>query len=210
MKQGRFISLEGMDGAGKSTHLAWLADYLRARAVDFVVTREPGGTPLAETLRELLLQQDMTAETETLLMFAARREHVAKVIEPALQRGQWVISDRFADASFAYQGGGRGIPMSLLQELEAFTVKTCQPDLTLLFDVPWEVSRQRLHAGRQQNGTVQLDRFELEAQSFFERVRAAYHARAQASQGRMQVIDAARGVDEIQQDLRALMDGFCA
>lgn len=210
MKQGRFISLEGMDGAGKSTHLTWLADYLRARGIDFVMTREPGGTPLAETLRELLLQQDMTAETETLLMFAARREHVVKVIEPALQQGQWVISDRFADASFAYQGGGRGVPLDVLQQLEAFTVKACKPDLTLLFDVPWDVSRQRLHAGRQQNGAVQLDRFELEAQSFFDRVRSAYHARAQASLGRMRVVDATRTVDEIQRDLRVLMDEFCA
>ncbi len=210
MMQGRFISLEGMDGAGKSTHLAWLADYLRDCGIDFVMTREPGGTPLAETLRALLLQQDMTAETETLLMFAARREHVVSVIEPALQRGQWVISDRFADASFAYQGGGRGMPFAMLEALEEFTVKSCKPDLTLLFDVPWEVSRQRLHAGRQQNGAVQLDRFEQEAQSFFDRVREAYHTRAQQSQGRMQVIDAARSVAEIQQDLRVLMDRFCA
>lgn len=206
MKRGYFITLEGMDGAGKSTHLQWLADYLRARGIDFVLTREPGGTPLGESLRALLLQQDMTAETEAMLMFAARREHVAKVIEPALQRGQWVVSDRFADASFAYQGGGRGLSRQLLQQLEAIAVGQTQPDLTLLFDVSWEVSQQRLQAGRQQAGQAGLDRFELEARDFFERVRQAYHQRAQEAGGRIEVIDASGTIAAIQATLSALMD----
>lgn len=206
MKRGYFITLEGMDGAGKSTHLQWLADYLRTRGIDFVLTREPGGTPLGENLRALLLQQDMTAETEAMLMFAARREHVAKVIEPALQRGQWVVSDRFADASFAYQGGGRGLSRQLLQQLEAIAVGQTQPDLTLLFDVSWEVSQQRLQAGRQQAGQAGLDRFELEARDFFERVRQAYHQRAQEAGGRIEVIDASGTIAAIQATLSALMD----
>ncbi|MDD5330139.1 MAG: dTMP kinase, partial [Sulfuricella sp.] len=140
-KNAKFITLEGVDGAGKSTHLNWLAERLRSQGKPVLVTREPGGTPLGEALRELLLHQAMHLETEALLMFAARREHLDKVILPALAQGTWVISDRFTDASFAYQGGGRGLDEARLQILEQWVQKDLQPDLTLLFDVPLEISR---------------------------------------------------------------------
>ncbi|SFN23434.1 dTMP kinase [Formivibrio citricus] len=207
-RRGRFVSLEGLDGAGKSTHLAWLADRLRERGVPLVVTREPGGTPLGEKLRELLLNEPMHLETEALLMFAARREHIARVIEPALARGEWVVSDRFTDASFAYQGGGRGLVLEKLQTLEHWVqgegATMLQPDLTLLFDVPLSVSQARLANGRE------LDRFELEAADFHERVRAAYLARAQASNGRIRVVDSTRSLDAIRADLSALLESWLA
>lgn len=168
----KFITLEGIDGAGKSTHLNWLAERLRAQGKNVLVTREPGGTPLGESLREILLHQPMHLETEALLMFAARREHLDKVILPALEQGIWVISDRFTDASFAYQGGGRGLDEAKLKILESWVQQDLQPDLTLLFDVPLEISRQRLSAN------VSLDRFEREKQDFFQRVRDAYLKRA--------------------------------
>ena len=141
----KFITFEGVDGAGKSTHLNWFADTLRARGIDLLVTREPGGTPLGEKLREILLHEAMHGETEALLMFAARREHIEKVIKPALKKGSWVISDRFTDASFAYQGGGRGVSVQKLEQLEQWVQGDLQPDLTLLFDIPVEVARQRLN-----------------------------------------------------------------
>ena len=140
----KFITFEGVDGAGKSTHLAWFADALRQRGHDVVVTREPGGTPLGERLREILLSQTMCIGTEALLMFAARMEHIEQVIKPALSAGKWVISDRFSDASFAYQGGGRGLDWDKLSQLEQWVHGDLQPDLTLFFDVPVEVARQRL------------------------------------------------------------------
>src|SRR3954471_803789 len=148
MTLGKFITFEGIDGAGKSTHLPLVADLLRARGKTVIVTREPGGTPLGEKLRELLLHEKMHLETEALLMFASRREHLAQVIEPALARGDWVISDRFTDASFAYQGGGRKLALSKLDALEQWVHPYLQPDLTLLFDVPLEVARARLDATR--------------------------------------------------------------
>jgi dTMP kinase len=197
----RFISLEGLDGAGKSTHLAWLTDWLRAQGIDPVLTREPGGTPLGESLRALLLEQPMHLETEALLMFAARREHLAQVIEPALSAGRWVVCDRFTDASFAYQGGGRGLAADKLEQLERWVQarddQLVEPDLTLLFDVPLAISRARLT----QNRT--LDRFEREHDAFFERVRAAYHARAAAAPARFLIVDATRTVDDIQRTLAA-------
>lgn len=202
--RGRFVSLEGLDGAGKSTHLAWLADWLRECGIRLMVTREPGGTPLGEKLRELLLNEPMHLETEALLMFAARREHIARVIEPALQRGEWVLSDRFSDASFAYQGGGRGLPIEKLKMLEHWVqgegAAMLQPDMTILFDVPLAVSQARLANGRD------LDRFEREAADFHERVRTAYLERAQTSNGRIFVLDSSRTLDEIRTDLRALLE----
>ncbi len=202
--RGRFISLEGLDGAGKSTHLTWLADWLCERGIPLVVTREPGGTPLGEKLRTLLLNEPMHLETEALLMFAARREHIARVIEPALARGEWVLSDRFTDASFAYQGGGRGLPLEKLQMLECWVQgvgpSMLQPDLTVLFDVPLAVSQARLANGRE------LDRFEREAADFHERVRAAYLARAQASANRIRVLDSTRALEVIRADLRVLLE----
>lgn len=206
MARGKFISLEGLDGAGKSTHLTWLTHYLGDQGIDHVVSREPGGTPLGEKLRELLLNEPMHLETEALLMFAARREHLAQVIEPALAAGRWVVSDRFTDASYAYQVGGRGLALDKFTALEQWVQGRAegllQPDLTLLFDVPLAVSRARLANGRD------LDRFEREQDSFFEQVRNAYHARAAASAGRLRVVDASRSVPEIQAELGQILRRF--
>lgn len=198
----KFITLEGIDGAGKSTHLNWLAERLRSQGKNVLVTREPGGTPLGEALRELLLHQAMHLETEALLMFAARREHLDKVIIPALRAGTWVISDRFTDASFAYQGGGRGLDESKLKILEQWVQQDLQPDLTLLFDVTLEVSRQRLSAN------ASLDRFEQEKQDFFQRVRDAYLKRAAQFPERIRVIDSGRALNEIQVDLEDVVSSL--
>jgi dTMP kinase len=181
--RGRFITLEGIDGAGKSTQIDVIADRLRAHGADLVVTREPGGTALGESLRNLVLHQPMTARAETLLVFAARAEHVATVVEPALNAGRWVLCDRFTDATFAYQGGGRGVPEGDLEALEAWVHPHLQPDLTLLFDVPPDVAAARLASARA------ADRFEREQTVFFSRVRAAYAARARSYPGRFAVID---------------------
>ncbi len=199
---GKFITLEGIDGAGKSTHLAWLREALEQRGHEVVVTREPGGTPLGEMLRGLLLNHHMHLETEALLMFASRREHLAEVILPALQQGKWVISDRFTDASFAYQGGGRGIGEDRLRILEDWVQQGLQPNLTLLFDVPLEVARQRLSAN------ASLDRFEQEQQDFFQRVREAYLRRAAQFPDRIRVIDSARSLPVIRAELEILIAGL--
>jgi dTMP kinase len=195
----KFITFEGVDGAGKSTHLEWFANELRQRGIDLVLTREPGGTPMGERLREILLNEPMHAETEALLMFAARREHVEQVIRPALQRGTWVISDRFSDASFAYQGGGRGVSLAKLEQLEQWVHGDLQPDLTLLFDIPIEIARQRLA------NNVSLDRFEQEHGEFFERVRQAYLARAARTPQRFSVIHAEKTLAEVQQALSKII-----
>ncbi|HEY3177402.1 MAG TPA: dTMP kinase [Casimicrobiaceae bacterium] len=201
--RGRFISLEGVDGAGKSTHAAWLADALAARGHRVVRTREPGGTPLGEALRHLLLTQPMTHETEALLMFAARHEHVVRVIAPALARGDWVLCDRFTDATYAYQGGGHGVAIDFLRELEERVHASCNPDVTLLFDVPPDVSRRRL-ADSARKGR-ELDKFERESDAFFERVRAAYFGRAQAEPSRFRIIDATRPLTEVRADLAEIV-----
>jgi dTMP kinase len=198
----KFITFEGVDGAGKSTHLAWFADALRQRGLDVVVTREPGGTPLGEQLREILLNQPMSIGTEALLMFAARLEHIEQVIKPALRAGKWVISDRFSDASFAYQGGGRGMDWEKLHQLEQWVHPDLQPDLTLFFDVPVEVARQRL------SNNVSLDRFEQEQSDFFERVRAGYHRRVQENPQRYAVIDAAQTLDSVKHELEVIISIF--
>lgn len=195
----KFITFEGVDGAGKSTHLAWFSDALRQRGLDVIVTREPGGTPLGEQLREMLLNQTMSIGTEALLMFAARLEHVEQVIKPALRAGKWVISDRFSDASFAYQGGGRGMDWEKLHQLEQWVHPDLQPDLTLFFDVPVEVARQRL------SNNVSLDRFEQEQGEFFERVRAGYHRRVAENPQRYVVIDAAQSMAAVQQQLAEII-----
>jgi dTMP kinase len=199
MSKAKFITFEGVDGAGKSTHLEWFADVLRQRGIDLLVTREPGGTPLGERLREILLNQPMHAETETLLMFAARRQHVEEVIRPALQRGTWVISDRFSDASFAYQGGGRGVPLAKLEQLEEWVHADLQPDLTLLFDIPVEVARQRLA------NNISLDRFEQEQGAFFEKVRQAYLARSQKTPARFAVIHAENTLEQVKLSLENII-----
>lgn len=193
MTQGKFITLEGIDGAGKSTQLVWIVELLQRQGLQAVVTREPGGTGLGERLRAVLLDKSMTmhAETEALLMFAARREHLDKVILPALAQGRWVISDRFTDASFAYQGGGRGLDTGKLEILEHWVQSALQPDLTLYFDVPVEVGRQRVSQG---GG---MDRFEQEQAEFFQRVRAAYLDRARQFPGRIKIIDSSQSLAEV-------------
>jgi dTMP kinase len=198
----KFITFEGVDGAGKSTHLAWFADALRLRGLDVLVTREPGGTPLGEQLREILLNRPMSIGTEALLMFAARLEHIEQVIKPALAAGKWVISDRFSDASFAYQGGGRGLSWEKLSQLEQWVHPDLQPDLTLFFDVPVEVARQRLA------NNVTLDRFEQEQADFFERVRAGYHKRVQEHPQRYAVIDAAQTLNEVKLKLEEIVSSI--
>ena len=200
MARGRFITLEGLDGAGKSTHLDWLVSRLREAGHVVVRTREPGGTPLGEKLRVLLLSEPMHLETEALLMFAARREHIAQVIAPALARGEWVVCDRFTDASFAYQGGGRGLDRKKLSALEGWVQGDLQPDLTLLFDVPTELARQRVLGMNRE-----LDRFEREQVEFFNRVRSEYLVRAESSGGRIRVIDATGSIDIIQKVLEEII-----
>lgn len=181
----RFITFEGVDGAGKSTQLEALAEALQQRGVDFVRTREPGGTPLGESLRALVLGQSMSAVTETLLMFAARREHLEQVIVPALGKGQWVLCDRFTDASYAYQGAGRGVGAATIEALAGIVQGSLAPDLTILVDIDPQVAQQRRARVRA------ADRFESEAAVFFARVRIAYMARAAADPGRFLVLDGA-------------------
>ena len=197
---GRFISFEGIDGAGKSTQIAATIDWVRSQGFEVVQSREPGGTPLGEKLRELLLHEPMHLETEAMLMFAARREHLAQVIEPALERGAWVVCDRFSDATFAYQSGGRGLSVDKFRALEAWVHPGLQPDLTFLFDLPPAIAAQRLASGREQ-----ADRFEREQRDFFERVRAAYLERAATSAGRIAVIDSARNPQSVCEDVLAVL-----
>ena len=201
MKRGKFITFEGIDGAGKSTHLAWASDFLRGRGVSVVVTREPGGTILGEKLRQVLLTGDQRIhpETETLMMFAARRQHLEEVIRPALQRGDWVLCDRFTDASFAYQGGGRGVAKQKLEELERWVHPDLQPDLTLLFDVSAEVGQSRVARIKSP------DRFEREGVEFFVRVRNAYLERLQQWPKRMVGIDGNKPVADIQREIEQLI-----
>jgi len=183
--KGRFITLEGVDGAGKSSHLQFVADSLSAGGRRVILTREPGGTELAERLRKAILEEPMSPTAETLLLFAARADHVARVIGPALDAGSWVVCDRFTDATAAYQGAGKGVSGALIEALAAAVHLGLKPDRTLLFDCPYEVAAKRLAA----SGKA-LDRFEREERAFFERVRAAYLARASAEPERIRVIDA--------------------
>lgn len=196
---GLFITLEGVDGAGKSSHLDWLADILRQRGHTVRITREPGGTPLGEKLRALLLNEAMHPETEALLLFAARKEHIEQVIRPALAAGEVVISDRFTDASFAYQGGGRGVAPARLAILEQWVQDGLQPDITLLFDVPPEVAAARLAQARAP------DRFEREAEEFHARVRAAYLERARLHPERIRIIDGTGSLDAVRAQLQAIL-----
>jgi dTMP kinase len=200
MATGKFITFEGVDGAGKSTHIAAFADALRRHGKNVITTREPGGTALGEKLRELLLHEPMHLETEALLMFAARREHLAQVIVPSLARGDWVISDRFTDATFAYQGGGRGLSIDKLTQLEQWVHGDMQPDLTLLFDVPLEVARERLQKSRD------LDKFEQEQEDFFVRVRQVYLLRAVQFPERIRVIDSTKPIDEISREVQKIAE----
>lgn len=187
----KFITLEGMDGAGKSTHIPTIIEMLQARGREVVSTREPGGTVLGERLRELLLHEAMHAETETLLMFAARREHIANVIAPALKRGAYVLSDRFTDATYAYQSGAKGVSANKVEILEQWVQEALQPDVTLLFDVPVEVSIARLAGARSP------DKFERESADFFTRIRNAYLLRARQNPARFRIIDASKPLEEV-------------
>jgi dTMP kinase len=195
-QRGRFITLEGVDGAGKSTHIPWIAERLRASGREVVVTREPGGTPLAEKLRALVLAEAMDPVSETLLMFAARADHVQKVISPALARNAWVVCDRFTDATVAYQGGGKGVSVDLIQRLAQSVHPGLEPDQTLVFDCSYEVSRSRLSA----SGRA-LDRFEAEERAFFDRVRAAYRQLAGSEPGRVRMIDGSKEPEQVKVEI---------
>lgn len=194
--RGKFITLEGVDGAGKSSHVEGIAGLLRARGQRVRVTREPGGTPLAEKLRALVLAEPMDPLSETLLMFAARSDNLRRVVVPALNEGTWVVCDRFTDATVAYQGGGKGVSADLIDRLRRAVHPDLEPDLTLIFDCPYEVARERLG----QTGKA-LDRFEREGREFFERVRGGYLNLAAAQPGRIRVIDASRALDIIKKDV---------
>jgi dTMP kinase len=202
MSRGKLITLEGIDGAGKSTHLHGIEDLLRGRGKDVVVTREPGGTPLGEKLRTVLLSQAMNIETETLLMFAARREHIALVIAPALAKGLWVVSDRFTDATYAYQGAGGGLAKDRIAVLERWVNAGLLPDLTLVFDVPVDVALARLSKNRK-------DRFESENSAYFERVRAGYLERAAAEPRRIRVVDGRRPPSEVEKEVEDIVSTVC-
>lgn len=194
--RGKFISLEGGEGAGKSTLLAGLRQGIEQRGIELVQTREPGGTPVGEAVRAIVLdpqQRGLAAETELLLMFASRAQLVREVIQPALAAGRWVLCDRFADASYAYQGGGRGQPAARIAELERWACDGVTPDLTLLLDLPVTVGRARA------SGRGEADRIEAEADAFFERVRASYRARAEAEPARFRIIDASLPPEKVLQ-----------
>jgi dTMP kinase len=199
-RRGRFITFEGIDGAGKSTQIDFVAGRLRALGLDVVVTREPGGTAIGEALRELLLRQPMTPRTETLLIFAARAQHVDEVIAPALAAGRWVVCDRFTDATYAYQSGGRGVPEVAVEVLERWVHPDLQPDLTFLFDVAPEVAARRLSATRS------ADRFEAEQRDFFARVRAAYLLRANRFPERFVVLDGTQQSDAVRAQISAALE----
>lgn len=204
--RGKFITLEGGEGAGKSTVLNAVRELLAARGLDVVVTREPGGTPAGEAIRGVLLDPALhggiAPETELLLMFAARAQHVRETIAPALAAGRWVLSDRFTDASYAYQGGGRGQPIARIAELERWAAEALQPDLTLLLDLPVGVGLERAR------GRGPADRIELEAHDFFERVRAAYRERAAGQPERFRIVDSALPLDAVLEQVRAVVGDF--
>ncbi len=186
MQKGKFITIDGVEGAGKSTQITFICDYLKAKNINVILTREPGGTDLGEKIRELLLSnntQSMHSDTELLLMFAARNEHINTKIIPALERGDWVLSDRFTDASYAYQGGGRGLDIERIEQLENWVLQDFTPDMTLLLDIPVELGMSRVESRGEK------DRIELEAMDFFERVRQAYIARSEKYPQRIKLID---------------------
>lgn len=203
MQSGKFLTIEGTEGVGKSTNLAFVRDWLLARGLEVVVTREPGGTPMAEEIRSLLLaKRDETVDenAELLLVFAARAQHLAQVIKPALARGAWVLSDRFTDATYAYQGGGRGLNKMVIEQLEQLVQGNLRPDLTLVLDIDVQLG---LNRARQRG---EFDRFESETIGFFERVRAAYRERAQAAPSRYALIDAGKTLPEVQADIDAVLN----
>ena len=199
---GKFITLEGMDGAGKSTHIPNIVSQIESHGKTVVCTREPGGTPLAEELREILLHKTMHAETETLLLFAARREHIAKVIAPAMARGDCVISDRFTDATYAYQAGAKAVHVDKIAILEKWVQDALQPDMTILFDVPVEVSLARLALARTP------DKFEREGADFFEKLRNAYLVRAKQDPKRFRIINANQTLEAVVKEVKVTIEEF--
>ncbi len=205
-QKGKFITLEGSEGVGKTTSLNFIKDFIEEKGHKVVVTREPGGTPLAEDLRALLLSnrvEKIEADTELLLMFAARCQHVNQVIKPALESGVWVLSDRFVDASYAYQGGGRGIPFARIKQLEEWSLAGFKPDLTILLDMSVEegMARTRLRGSP--------DRFETEKMSFYQKIRTAYLERANQDSNRICIVDAAPSIEQVQRSLRSLLQEKC-
>ncbi len=202
--KGRFITIEGVEGVGKSTNISYIERFLEARDVKFISTREPGGTALAESIRDLLLEKteySMDPVTELLLMFAARKQHTEELIKPALERGEWVICDRYTDSSYAYQGGGRGLDTKVIARIEKLTLGSLRPDLTIVLDLPVKTGLAR--AGNR----AELDRFEIESEKFFKRVRATFLARAKTHK-RYHVINASRSLKAVQDKIGAALESF--
>lgn len=202
-ERGLFIAVEGIEGAGKSTHMSFIVNYLRAGGHEVIATREPGGTAMGEKIREVVLgpsEQEMTPDAETLLMFAARAQHLAEVIEPALASGAWIVSDRFTEATYAYQGGGRGMPFSRIAALEEWTQGALRPDLTLLLDVSPEIGLERVGKRGKE------DRFDGEPEEFFENVRSVYLRRAAQQSGRFVVIDAEQSIEQVKKSISDILD----
>ncbi len=205
MQKGKFLTIDGVEGAGKSTQIEFICEYLKQKGINVVLTREPGGTDLGEKIRELLLSNDtgkMHADTELLLMFAARNEHIQNKIMPTLEKGDWVLSDRFTDSSFAYQGGGRGLDISRISALEDWTMQDFIPDMTLLLDVPVELGMSRV----EKRGSK--DRIEMEKMDFFERVRQAYIDRSKAYPERIRLIDSSQNIEHTTKQIRVILDSL--
>jgi dTMP kinase len=205
MQRGKFITIDGVEGAGKSTQITFICDYLKAKGVNVILTREPGGTDVGEKIRTLLLSNStgkMHADTELMLMFAARNEHIQNKIMPALKQGDWVLSDRFTDASYAYQGGGRGLDVERIAQLEQWVLQDFTPDMTLLLDVPVEIGMSRVESRGKK------DRIELEAKDFFNRVRQAYIDRSEQFPDRIKLIDSSQTVEHTKQQIKVILDSL--
>ncbi|MBE9526911.1 MAG: dTMP kinase [Proteobacteria bacterium] len=203
MYKGKFITIEGSEGAGKSTNIQYIQDYLQAKNIDFIATREPGGTPIAEKIRDLLLDKKNTSlceDTELLLMFAARSQHLNELIIPALEAGKWVLSDRFTDATYAYQGGGRGLAKNKISQLEQWVQGDLRPDATILLDIPVELGMERVR------NRGETDRFEEEQMSFFKRIRDTYLQLAKDNPQRFHIINTEPAIDEVYQQLKLVLD----
>ena len=205
MERGKFITIDGVEGAGKSTQITFICDYLKAKGVNVILTREPGGTDVGEKIRTLLLSNStgkMHADTELMLMFAARNEHIQNKIMPALKQGDWVLSDRFTDASYAYQGGGRGLDVERIAQLEQWVLQDFIPDMTLLLDVPVEIGMSRVESRGKK------DRIELETTDFFNRVRQAYIDRSEQFPERIKLIDSSQTVEHTKQQIKVVLDSL--
>jgi thymidylate kinase (EC 2.7.4.9) len=205
MQRGKFITIDGVEGAGKSTQITFICDYLKAKGVNVILTREPGGTDVGEKIRTLLLSNStgkMHADTELMLMFSARNEHIQNKIMPALKQGDWVLSDRFTDASYAYQGGGRGLDVERIAQLEQWVLQDFTPDMTLLLDVPVEIGMSRVESRGKK------DRIELEATDFFNRVRQAYIDRSEQFPERIKLIDSSQTVEHTKQQIKVILDSL--